>query len=85
MYTITGASGQLGRLVLKQLMAKVPAEIIATTRGPEKLKDVAALGVVVRGADFSEPLTVVARAGGIKPESIDSPVLELATGRDNQS
>ncbi len=43
MYALTGASGQLGRLVLKHLLTLVPAnQVIATTRDPEKLADIAA-------------------------------------------
>ena len=59
MYAITGASGRLGRLVLNELIARVPADqIIATTRAPEKLRDLAALGVNVRKADFADPSTL---------------------------
>ena len=54
MYALTGANGQLGRLVVKHLLAQVPAnQIIATTRSPQQLADIASLGVVVRRADFS--------------------------------
>lgn len=59
MYALTGANGQLGRLVLKHLLTQVPAhQIIATTRDPQKLADIEALGVVVRRADFSDPETL---------------------------
>ncbi len=59
MYALTGANGQLGRLVLKHLLTQVPAnQIIATTRDPQKLADIASLGVVVRSADFSDPSTL---------------------------
>lgn len=59
MYALTGASGQLGRLVIKHLLTLVPADqIIATTREPEKLAEFAAQGVVVRRADFSDPATL---------------------------
>jgi NAD(P)H dehydrogenase (quinone) len=54
---ITGASGQLGRLVIKHLLARgVPHDrIIAGTRNPEKLADLAAAGIEVRTADFEDP------------------------------
>jgi len=46
---ITGATGQLGRLVIDKLKTKVPAsEIIALVRTPAKAAD---LGVSVREAD----------------------------------
>src|ERR1700692_2619262 len=65
MYAITGASGQLGRLVIKHLLTQVPAnQIIATTRDPQKLADIASLGVVVRRADFSAPTTLAAAYAG---------------------
>jgi NAD(P)H dehydrogenase (quinone) len=59
MYALTGASGQLGRLVIQQLLTQVPADqIIATTRNPEGLADLATKGIVVRRADFSDPATL---------------------------
>lgn len=54
---VTGASGQLGRLVLDTLIASgkvAPADIIATTRDVSKLSDYAAKGVSVRAADFDD-------------------------------
>lgn len=65
MYAITGASGHLGRLVLKHLLTQVPAnQVIATTRTPEGLAEFAAQGVVVRYADFSDPATLSAAFAG---------------------
>jgi NAD(P)H dehydrogenase (quinone) len=65
MYALTGASGQLGRLVIQHLLTQVPADqIIATTRNPEGLADLAAKGVVVRRADFSDPATLPAAFAG---------------------
>jgi NAD(P)H dehydrogenase (quinone) len=54
---VTGASGKLGRSVVNHLLDtfKVPAErIIATTRSPASLGDLAARGVTVRQADFDD-------------------------------
>ncbi|NVL27645.1 NAD(P)H-binding protein, partial [Pseudomonas syringae pv. actinidiae] len=40
MIVVTGATGQLGRLVIEQLLARVPAEhIVAAVRSPEKAAD----------------------------------------------
>ena len=65
MYALTGANGHLGRLVIKQLLAQVPAnQIIATTRDPHMLADIASLGVIVRRADFSDPTTLAAAYKG---------------------
>lgn len=59
MYVVTGATGQLGRLVIEQLLTRVPAsQIIAAARNPEKAADLAALGVQVRQADYSQPATL---------------------------
>ncbi len=55
-YTLTGAGGHLGGLVLNYLLDQVPAkQIIAATRCPELLADFTAQGVAVRRADFNDP------------------------------
>ncbi len=53
---VTGASGHLGRAIVDHLIARgVPAaSIIAGSRSPEKLADLAASGVVTRKADFDD-------------------------------
>jgi NAD(P)H dehydrogenase (quinone) len=67
MYALTGANGHLGRLVLKHLLTHVSADqIIATTRNPEQLADLAAQGVVVRRADFTQLATLQAAFAGAK-------------------
>ncbi|WP_026621705.1 NAD(P)H dehydrogenase (quinone) [Ensifer sp. WSM1721] len=58
---VTGAAGQLGRLVLDQLLASGgtrPADIIATSRDPAKLAEYAAKGVETRAADFDDPASL---------------------------
>ncbi|MDX8519474.1 SDR family oxidoreductase [Mesorhizobium dulcispinae] len=58
---VTGASGHLGRAVINHLLdaRKVaPANVIATTRNPENLADLAARGVIVREADFDDPASL---------------------------
>ena len=58
---VTGASGHLGRAVINHLLdaQKVPpANIIATTRNPENLADLASRGVTVRAADFNDPASL---------------------------
>lgn len=53
---ITGASGQLGRLVADQLLDTVdPSEVVLLTRDPAKLADYAERGAEVRAADFGAP------------------------------
>lgn len=56
MIVVTGATGQLGRLVIAALLKTVPAaEIVAAVRNPEKAKDLAESGIQVRYADYSQP------------------------------
>ncbi len=56
MIVVTGATGQLGRLVIAALIKKVPASsIVAAVRNVEKASDIAALGVQVRHADYNQP------------------------------
>lgn len=58
---VTGASGQLGRAVIRHLLDAqqvAPARIIATTRNPGNLADLAAQGVSVRAADFDDPASL---------------------------
>jgi NAD(P)H dehydrogenase (quinone) len=57
MYLVTGAAGHLGQAVINHLINtyKVPAnKIIATTREPAKLANLAAKGVIVREANFDD-------------------------------
>ncbi|PLR25367.1 NAD(P)-dependent oxidoreductase [Pantoea endophytica] len=66
MIAITGATGQLGRLVINVLLKKVPAsEIIAAVRSPEKSADLQALGVTLRAADYSQPETLQSAFAGV--------------------
>lgn len=65
MIVITGASGQLGRLVIEALLHKLPAsEIVAAVRTPAKVSDLAARGVQVRQADYTQPATLDAAFQG---------------------
>jgi NAD(P)H dehydrogenase (quinone) len=65
MIVITGASGQLGRLVIEELLKKLPAsEIVAAVRNPAKVADLAARGVQVRVADYTLPATLDAAFAG---------------------
>lgn len=60
---ITGANGQLGRLVVETLKRKVPAsDIVALARSPEKAAD---LGVATRAANYSKPETLGAALTGV--------------------
>lgn len=63
---VTGASGALGRQAVEYLLEIGASPIIATTRTPEKLSDLAARGVDVRKADFEDPTTLTAAFAGAK-------------------
>lgn len=65
MIVVTGASGQLGRLVVEELLSRVPAErIVAVVRQPAKVADLAARGVQVRVADYGQPHSLAAAFEG---------------------
>ncbi len=68
MIVVTGASGQLGRIVVQNLLARgVPAgEIVAAVRNPAKAADLAASGVQVREADYTKPATLAAAFAGAR-------------------
>lgn len=85
---VTGASGQLGRSVINHLLDtfNVPAaQIIATTRTPANLADLAARGVVVRAADFNDPASLAkAFAGASRALIISTNELEVQGKRREQ-
>ncbi|MEU6222691.1 NAD(P)H-binding protein [Streptomyces sp. NPDC047042] len=55
---VTGATGQLGRHVVEQLLEKVPADqITAVVRDAEKASGFAARGVKIAIADYNQPET----------------------------
>lgn len=59
MIVVTGATGELGSLVINALLRKTPADqIVAAVRTPAKAEAIAAKGVQVREADYSRPETL---------------------------
>lgn len=66
-YLVTGASGQLGRLVIDALLARVPAgEIGALVRRPEAAAPLEAKGVSVRVASYDDPAALEAAFAGVE-------------------
>ena len=60
---VTGATGQLGRLVVESLKSKVSAEtIVALVRNPEKAAD---FGIEARAFDYTQAENLVASLKGI--------------------
>jgi NAD(P)H dehydrogenase (quinone) len=66
---VSGASGQLGGLVVEELLARkvAPRDLILVTRTPEGLKHYSARGATVRFGDFTKPQSLeAAYAGGTR-------------------
>lgn len=60
---ITGATGQLGRLVVEKLKQRVnPDSLVALVRSPEKAAD---LGIEAKAFDYTKPETLVESLKGI--------------------
>lgn len=65
---VTGAAGHLGRLIIGNLLdtQKVPASrIVAGTRDPSKIADLAARGVATRKVDFDDTAALPAAFAGV--------------------
>jgi len=61
---ITGATGQLGQIVVEKLKAQIGAEpIVALARSPGKAAD---LGVEVRAFDYNSPETLAPALAGVE-------------------
>lgn len=66
MIAVTGATGQLGRMVVERLLDKVPApQVLALARDPNKASGLAARGVQVREADYDRPQTLERALAGV--------------------
>lgn len=66
MFAVTGASGQLGRLVIHALLETVaPGKIVALVRTPDSVTDLAARGVTVRTFDYDAPETLMPALQGV--------------------
>lgn len=66
MIVVTGATGKLGRHVIKGLLKQVPAEqIVAAVRNPGKAADLGAFGVQLRQADYSDSASLRTAFAGV--------------------
>jgi NAD(P)H dehydrogenase (quinone) len=66
---VSGASGQLGGLVVEELLARgvPPSDLILVSRTPEELARYAEMGASTRFGDFTQPESLAAAyAGGTK-------------------
>jgi NAD(P)H dehydrogenase (quinone) len=82
---VTGASGKLGGGVVRHLLGSspvAPSRIIATTRTPDSLADLATQGVAVRYADFDDPPSLdKAFAGANRILIVSTDELDLVGGK----
>jgi NAD(P)H dehydrogenase (quinone) len=63
---VTGASGQLGHLVVDALLAKCPAnDVVAIARNSSKAADLAAKGIEIRVADYDDRASLDAAFAGV--------------------
>jgi NAD(P)H dehydrogenase (quinone) len=62
---VSGASGQLGRLVAEQLLGRLsPGQVILVSHTPEALQELASVGADVRRGDFDDPASLPAAFSG---------------------
>ncbi|MEH3981709.1 SDR family oxidoreductase [Enterobacter ludwigii] len=67
MIAITGATGQLGQLVIKQLLNTVPAnQIVAIVRNPAKAEALSQQGITVRQGDYADESTMTSALNGVE-------------------
>lgn len=68
MIAVTGATGHLGRLIVENLLERGVAagRTVALARSPEKAAGLAAHGVQVRPADYTQPATLVPALQGVE-------------------
>lgn len=66
MIAITGATGQLGQLVIEELLKTVPAsQIVAIVRNPAKAEALSNQGIVVRQGDYTNQAAFTTALNGV--------------------
>jgi NAD(P)H dehydrogenase (quinone) len=84
---VTGAGGQLGRRVVELLLEAGASNIVAASRDPSKLADLAARGVETRRVDFDDPDALPAAFAGaerlllVSTDNLDAPGRRIAQHR----
>lgn len=67
MIAITGATGQLGQLVIEHLLKTVPADqIVAIVRHPAKAEALSQQGITVRQGDYTDQATLTTALQGVE-------------------
>ncbi len=64
-FLVTGANGKLGRHVTQLLLSAKAGTVIAASRDPSKLADLAAKGAQTRRADFDDPASLAEAFKGV--------------------
>ncbi len=66
-FAVTGATGQLGRLVVERLLESgvAPGDVVAVVRDPVRAADLKGRGVAVRVGDYSDPATLPTALTGV--------------------
>ena len=84
---VTGANGNLGKAAVAELRRLGAKQVIAATRTPGKLQELAALGVEERQADFDRPETLEAAFRGaerlllVSTDSLHAPEVRIKQHR----
>ncbi|MBX3550293.1 MAG: SDR family oxidoreductase [Xanthobacteraceae bacterium] len=81
---VTGASGQLGRRAVEILLEAKAGNVIAGTRDPSKIADLAAKGAEVRKVDFDDPALAESFKGVDRLLLISTDALDTPGKRLNQ-
>ena len=84
---VTGAGGQLGRRAIERLLDMGIGNLVAASRDPAKLADLASRGVETRRADFDDPASLAEAFAGvdrlllISTDSVGEPGRRIAQHR----
>jgi NAD(P)H dehydrogenase (quinone) len=66
MIAVTGVTGNLGRVVVDDLLTRIPAtDLVAVARDPRKAADLADRGVDVRRGDYDDPASLRTAFAGV--------------------
>lgn len=66
MIAITGATGQLGQLVIENLLKTIPAnQLVAIVRNPAKAQALSDKGITVRQGDYNDEATLTTALQGV--------------------